>query len=39
VKETEQAQEKPSTSLGRTSQSHRDRARFAMRGQGHRGKS
>jgi len=33
--EVAQAQGKqPSTTLGRTSQSHRDRARFAMRGQG-----
>jgi len=37
--EPEQVQGKPSTSLGRASASHRDRARFAMRGQGHRGKS
>jgi hypothetical protein len=37
--EQEQAQSKPSTSLGRTSASARDRARFAMRGQGHRGRS
>jgi hypothetical protein len=34
--EQEQAQSKPTTSLGSASSSHRDRARFAMRGRGHR---
>ena len=33
-KDVERSQEKPSTSLGRTSTSPRDRSRFAMRGQG-----
>lgn len=34
--EAEVGQAKPATTLGSTSQSHRDRARFAMRGRGHR---
>lgn len=37
--EQAQTQAKPTTTLGQTSQSHRDRARFAMRGRGHRGRT